>query len=445
MEKKDGKVKEVWGRQFRIVKNGLDEGEVFSLVGNLIEQNSEYAAKLEGLESLTRLAESTVIEANKQAQQTMIEIDQQANETATAIISEAEDKAKTEADFIITEAQQKATLEGETILAKAEKAAKGMQEKAETALAKAKQTSGDKVSAAEQLAQDILEGARAEAEQRKAVAEDEAAKIISDVRQEAEESARVTVDAAEEQRQNVLRIAKEEAEKEVLAAKQEAMRLLVKSKQIAESEIRETFGRIYQEMLSTLELGDGAQTTAESIEESTDPEPSQAEAVANLGVDWTAEDLQQETPGEQEEPNAESELETRACAEEEATSEEPQGTQSPTEVPGEGSEEGSQALYEGTVELQVPAPVVFDRMMQLHKNLRQIPEVEEVNLRQPTDKGLMIELRLSSPIPLLRILGDLPGVDEVSDGLRETEDASLLRRLRGKPHCTKIVVTTTRD
>jgi len=442
MEKKDGKVQELWGQQFRIVKNGLDEGEVFSFVGNLIEENSEYGAKLEALESLKRLAESTVLEANKQAQQTLIETDQQANETAMAIISEAESKAKTEADSIITEAQQKATLEGETILAKAEKAAKGMQEKAETALAKAKKTSDDKVSTAEQQAQAILELARAEAEERKAVAEDEAAKIVSDARQEAEEAARVTADAAEEQRQNVLRVAKEEAEKEVLAAKQEATQLLVKSKRVAESEIRETFGRIYQEMLSTLELEDGAQTTAQSTGGTTDPEPPQAEAIANPGVDWTAEDLQQETPGEQEEPNAESEPETRACAEEEATSEDPQGTQSPNEVPGEGSEDGSQALYEGTVELQVPAPVVFDRMMQLHKNLRQIPEVEEVNLRQPTDKGLMIELRLSSPIPLLRILGDLPGVGEVSDGLRETEDASLLQRLRGKQHNSKIVLTT---
>jgi hypothetical protein len=37
------KVKELWGRNFKIVKNGLDEAEVFSFVGNLIDQNNEYA------------------------------------------------------------------------------------------------------------------------------------------------------------------------------------------------------------------------------------------------------------------------------------------------------------------------------------------------------------------------------------------------------------------
>jgi hypothetical protein len=30
MQAKDGKIKEIWGRKFRIIKNGLDERDVFS-------------------------------------------------------------------------------------------------------------------------------------------------------------------------------------------------------------------------------------------------------------------------------------------------------------------------------------------------------------------------------------------------------------------------------
>ncbi len=240
----------------------------------------------------------------------------------------------------------------------------------------------------------------------------------------------------------MLRKAEEEAEKEVLAAKQEAARLLARSKKTAESEIKQTFGRIYEEMLSTLRLEEGAQAMDMSISETTGPEPAQAEGVATVGVDWAAEDLQEKPHGEHEEPDSESELETRACAEEEVTGEEPQGTQAASERPGEGSEEGSHPLYEGTVELQVPAPVVFDRMMQLHKNLKQIPQIEEVNLTRPTAKGLRIELRLTSPIPLLKILGDLPEVDRVSDGPPETKVASSLRAVWARPHRSTIVVTT---
>lgn len=424
MEKKEGKVTNLWGRQFTIVKNGLDEGEVFSFLGNLIEQNSEYVVRLENLESLKRLAESTVMEANKQAQQTLTEIEQQANETATAIISDAEAKAKTEADSVITEAQKKAKLDAETVLAEAEK------------------TSQDKVSTAEQRSQGILERARTEAKKTKAVAEQEAEKIISKATQEAEESARVAADAAEEQRQNVLRKAEEEAEKEVLAAKQEAARLLARSKKMAESEIKQTFGRIYEEMLSTLRLEERAQAMDMSIAETTGPEPAQAEGAATVGADWTDEDLQQKPHGEQEEHDSESELETRARAQEEVAGEEPQGTQAASERPGEGSEEGSHPLYEGTVELQVAAPVVFDRMMQLHKDLKQIPEIEEVNLTRPTAKGLRIELRLTSPIPLLKILGDLPEVAKVSDGPPENKVANPLRAVWARPNRSTIVLTT---
>ena len=65
--KKNGQQKELFGRTFKLVRNGLDEDEIRSFVDSLIEQNASLLAKLEHLDSLKKLAEMTVIEAQKEA------------------------------------------------------------------------------------------------------------------------------------------------------------------------------------------------------------------------------------------------------------------------------------------------------------------------------------------------------------------------------------------
>ena len=52
METKSDKVTERWGRKFKIVKNGLDEREVFSFIESLIEQNNEGKNNLPRLEQV---------------------------------------------------------------------------------------------------------------------------------------------------------------------------------------------------------------------------------------------------------------------------------------------------------------------------------------------------------------------------------------------------------
>jgi hypothetical protein len=47
MAAKNGKTRELWGKKFTVSRNGLDEREVYSFIGHLIEQNSSYARKQE--------------------------------------------------------------------------------------------------------------------------------------------------------------------------------------------------------------------------------------------------------------------------------------------------------------------------------------------------------------------------------------------------------------
>ena len=453
------KVKELWGRNFKIVKNGLDEAEVFSFVGNLIDQNNEYALKLENLDTLLRFADTTVIEAKKQAESSKIEIEEQANKRAAAVISEAEEKAKTETEIIITEAQEKANAEAERVLVEAQEQVKEINEKAERALAEAANRAEEQEKAkaeADKLLAEIEkrvkkideeeEKARAEAANR---AEEQVTRIISDSKQKAEESARMITAAAEEAGQNMLSAAEEQvkeinekAEGEALTAKQEAEQLLIRSKKIAEREIKEKFQRVHQEMLSTLGLEDIDETTATLMEEATTPEPFEPITTAIAEAESQTDELQEQQPAiEQEEAEAESELEATAYAQEEASTAESEGIQPAIEQ--EEAEQESPPLYEGTVELKIPPPIPFDRMLQLHKNLKQIPEIGVTNVQRLGDKGLTMELRLQSPIPLLKIIGNLPEVEKVSDdALSGAEGTALARRTKAKPRPGNTIIVT---
>src|SRR4030043_947406 len=103
MDTSDSRAKEIWGKKFKIVKNGLDEGEVSSFVTSLIEQNKDLTIKLEHVDTLKKLAEKTVIEAERQAKEIKAEIEEKANAKAEAIVAEAEEHATMEAGKIISD------------------------------------------------------------------------------------------------------------------------------------------------------------------------------------------------------------------------------------------------------------------------------------------------------------------------------------------------------
>lgn len=155
--KKNGYQKELFGRTFKIVKNGLDEEEIVSFLGGLIEHNTALVAKLEHLDSLNELAEKKVIEAQNEAKCIRLEIEQSAKRTASAIIAEAKETAERNARKRIEETERIA----ETIKASAEK--EGNRIKAE-AIQKAEELAIQIREAAEQETQNAL---RAKKEQLK--------------------------------------------------------------------------------------------------------------------------------------------------------------------------------------------------------------------------------------------------------------------------------------
>jgi vacuolar-type H+-ATPase subunit E/Vma4 len=86
------------------------------------------------------------------------------------------------------------------------------------------------------VAKDIVKTAEAESEH---------------IRSRAEEGARSILSRAEDKEKEM----QEEAVREGQAASLAAEQMLAKSRNLAESEIKAKFGKIYEEMLSTLEVG----------------------------------------------------------------------------------------------------------------------------------------------------------------------------------------------
>jgi hypothetical protein len=120
--KKDGVVV-LEGHEFKRVKNGLDEAQVASFIDQVIKERDELAQSQEHIASLNRLAEMTVVEADRLAAQVKTEATEQAKAEGTAIIDKAREQARQIMEKKIAEAVEIANEKANSIKAKAEEEA----------------------------------------------------------------------------------------------------------------------------------------------------------------------------------------------------------------------------------------------------------------------------------------------------------------------------------
>jgi len=115
---KEGMV-ELWGREFNLAKNGLDEAQIVSFVNELMSERDQLMRQAEHLTALTKLAEKTVVEADKLAEEITKETAEQTEAETTAIIAKAEEQARQIIEEKRTEITTIATKEAEAIKANA--------------------------------------------------------------------------------------------------------------------------------------------------------------------------------------------------------------------------------------------------------------------------------------------------------------------------------------
>jgi F-type H+-transporting ATPase subunit b len=169
MSKTDGQEKKNKVHELVPPSDGQDGG-LMAFINSLIDQNAELAGKLENIDSLTELAENTVIEAGKEAETIRAEAEREANARAAAIVARAVEKAKAAAQKIIARAKEKAGAEAQRIIAEAGQ--------------KAEQSSQEKLSLAEQQAQEIMKAA-----------EEKGSQIITEALKKVEEAQNIRKEA----------------------------------------------------------------------------------------------------------------------------------------------------------------------------------------------------------------------------------------------------------
>ena len=177
----------------------------------------------------------------------------------------------------------------------------------------------------------------------------------------------------------------------------------------------------------------------ESKAEDTTNEQDTEEESEESSDDQDKEDNDEESDSEE----STNEQEESATAEDEATTNDEHDEENPSEQEGESEQPeiiqpDDPELYLGTIELVIPPPVGLDRVMQLHKDLKHIDNVEVLNFGGSVDKGITIKMIANAPTRFLDIIGEMDGVEsivdesEVSEDIlppRPTGDGSPLRRI----------------
>jgi len=117
---KDGVVT-LAGREFKRVKNGLDEAEIKSFIDGLSKERDELARSQHHIASLTKLAETTIVEADRLAKQIKAEASEQAKTESAAVIDKAREQAQQMAERKQAEILKMANEKADAIQSQAEK------------------------------------------------------------------------------------------------------------------------------------------------------------------------------------------------------------------------------------------------------------------------------------------------------------------------------------
>ena len=123
-------VKELWGVEFRLVPEGLAEEDVVSFVNDLQVKRKQGQGDDGGQASLLKLAEQTVIEADRLAESIKDQAREEAEEQAAAILAVSKKQAIKEARGLVDKAQREVTVQTEAVVSKAKKDAEDIVSKA---------------------------------------------------------------------------------------------------------------------------------------------------------------------------------------------------------------------------------------------------------------------------------------------------------------------------
>ena len=385
------------GREFNRVKNGLDEAHVASFIDELIEERDKLAQSQEHIASLTRLAETTVVEADNLATQIKKETAEQAEAESTAITDKTKEQARQMMEQKIAEAEEIANERANAIKAKAEEEAVLLLENQKTKIR------GELHNLVNQQFGYMLEELDGLKRQAAAVQADfgnklsepggEKSNVITKIAEErdnivAEEKEAAAVEIAEESHN----IVAEEKEAAAVEIAEESHNIVAEEKEAAAVEIAEEIDNIVAEEkeASVVEIAIESEITAVEEKEA---------AVVEIA----------------EESRMEAGEENKALDE----SPEPSRATDHTEKSFELSKllqfEEQAELGKPQWEVEILPPFNVAKVMEVVAFLDQLPEVANTEMIVPKIDMPSILVFLREPINLVNVLQTIPGVAYIEE------------------------------
>ncbi len=383
------KTRKLWEREFNIVKAGLDEKQVISLVNDLVaEQKASREASAAALRSLLQTALTD------------------AEQIATSIKMKAQIEAEAEAATIISQAEQ----EAQEVKRRAERAA-------------------------QKEAEDILSVANRKAEITEIEAKQNALLFLLRAREDIEKEIRDEYKRAHSRLFSSLQGLMNEGQN---------IEAELKSKRVQLWESKTFELKQYEAgLLSTFEAAAAPSETSAPTEIEIEPDITSQEEPIQLQEEPL--EAKVEEPIQLQEEPLEEKVEEPIQLQEEAIVAEPMGEATeelleqhlPEEKPGREEDESapleldSQAPYVGEVEVEIATPVDPKMVYKLYDHLQTIPELRILHTRGSWDRGTVIAVVLNKPMPLVSLLSEMASVEVMAelpqkDSLVEGISSSLL-------------------
>jgi len=408
-EKKKQKTRQLWEREFNIVKEGLDEEQVVDFINSLIAQHK--TSQKASAASLRSVLKTAVTDAEQ---------------VAASIKMKAQTEAEAETATIITQAKQ----EAHEIKRRAEIAT---QKEAEDILSMANRKAEITGVESKQKALVFLLRAREEIEKEIRTESKKAYSRLSSSLQ----------DLMDEGRNIEIELKGKRAQlwgsKDFELTEHEAALLSIAGAAAAPPETpTPTEAEIEPDIASKEEMKESAQLQEEAAEEVIEP-PVQLQEEASEEKTELPTQLQEEAAEEKIEQPVQLEEEVTVSEPVEGTTEELLGQPLPEErlggeeIDSAGLKLGdSQTLYAGEVELAIALPVELKMVSKLYNYLQTVPEIKILHTRGSWDRGTTITVVLDKPIPLISIISKIPGVEVTpellqKDSLAKGAPSSLLK------------------
>ncbi|MFC1899363.1 hypothetical protein ACFLXP_03425 [Chloroflexota bacterium] len=405
---KRGKAKHLWETEFNVVKNGLNEEQVVSFVNNLMEQHR--AAQQTSTDSLRSLLKTAVTDAEQIAASIKTKAQNEAEAESVNIINNAKQQdqeikrkarleAKKDSDDIISVANKKAEI---TEVEAKQQALLFLLRAREEIEQEVREEYRRAYSRLAYSLQDLLdEGQNIEAELKS-----KRGRLWESRNFELKEQGSTLLDTSDEAPPLETWVARAPEEGTTVVEEKDVVEPVEATTKVEEEIVAEPEQMEEPVKKKTPKKKENPKV---QLKEEIPAEPAEQVEKPIEPVNPLTQ-VKEETPVEQDDPSVELKEETpKQSTKEENTSNKAE------DLPHEVITVDGLAIYDGEIELAIGIPVELKLVSKFYNHLQTLPDLKVLRTTGSWDRGTTIMISLDKPIPLIKQITEIPGVEVITE------------------------------